>query len=89
VKPAYGGDGFLSGTFQAGRKVSAHKGTWGALPKARFTYQWTRNGKRIAGARSSSYTLQRADRRKSVTCVVTAKNALGRTTATLPKRKVK
>jgi hypothetical protein len=55
----------------------------------KLTNAWKRNGKAIKGQTSSRYTVRRADRRKRLTCSVTAKNAGGARTVTARAVKIK
>jgi hypothetical protein len=70
----------IAGTARAGKRLSCSAGTWTGTPK--LSYGWKRSGKAIKGQTSSSYTVRKADRRKALTCSVTAKNAGGTRTAT-------
>jgi hypothetical protein len=45
----------ITGTEQTGHKLTAVPGTW--APKAKFTYQWFRDGFPVVGATSSTLTL--------------------------------
>lgn len=49
----------ISGTAAVGSKLKAITGTW--KPAARFTYRWLNDGKSIAGATGSTYTVKRGD----------------------------
>jgi hypothetical protein len=55
---------------QAGDELSCSQGTWSASPT--FAYQWLRDGGEIAGATSSTYTVQAGDDGKALQCRVTA-----------------
>lgn len=61
------------------------KGVW-AAPGYTFTVRWKRNGKSIKGATKTSYKLKKADRKKRITVVVTARRA-GFATVTVTSRK--
>ena len=50
----------VRGTARVGEKLSASVGAWQPAPVAR-KQQWTRNGKAISGATSTSYTLTPSD----------------------------
>lgn len=66
----------VSGSYRVGRKLSAHRGSWG--PSAgHVTYRWLRNGNLISGATHSSYRLQRRDRGATVQVQVTIKGLRG------------
>jgi hypothetical protein len=66
----------VSGTPTPGNHLSCSTGDWLDSPTT-FTYQWDRNGSPIAGATSTSYTVQIGDENDTLTCVVTASNAGG------------
>ncbi|MDR1791011.1 MAG: hypothetical protein LBR20_05065 [Propionibacteriaceae bacterium] len=59
----------ISGVKKVGRKLTAKAGTWS--PAAQLTYNWYRNGKAIAGAYKSTYTLTAKDLGKKITVKVT------------------
>ncbi|MGX7681736.1 lamin tail domain-containing protein [Jatrophihabitans sp. DSM 45814] len=67
----------ISGTFRVDEKLTANPGTWKAgsskLPASDLTYQWLRNGRDIAGATKSTYTLVAADNGTQVSVTVTGK----------------
>ena len=69
----------ITGTVRVGGKVTANPGTWRAgstkLPPSDLTYQWLRNGRKIAGATKSTYTLIVADNRAQISVMVTGKYA--------------
>ncbi|MBK7822101.1 MAG: CAP domain-containing protein [Tessaracoccus sp.] len=62
----------ISGTAKVGKKLTAKAGAWGPKPVT-LTYQWYRNGKKIAKATTSTYTLKAADKGKKITVKVTGK----------------
>lgn len=65
----------LKGTAKIGRTLKVKsRGTWYA-PGHRFSYQWMRNGSKIAGATKTSYKLRAKDRGKRITVVVRAKKS--------------
>jgi hypothetical protein len=66
----------ISGTAQPGNKLTCHPGSWTPTPKS-FGYQWTRNGKAIAGATKNTYVVQIADEAQTLGCNVTAAGASG------------
>ncbi|HET8687965.1 MAG TPA: hypothetical protein VFM18_15115, partial [Methanosarcina sp.] len=71
----------ITGTAQSGQTVSCSSGTWTNTPSS-YAYQWQRAGANISGATSSSYLLQSADVGQAITCIVTATNGNGSTSAT-------
>lgn len=62
----------ITGSATSGKTLKYRKATWN-VSGVKVRYQWTRNGKKIKGATSSSYKLKRADRGKTIRLVVTAK----------------
>lgn len=70
----------ISGFPQVGRTLTADAGDWGQQNVAK-TYQWWRNGARIAGATSRTYTMSAADVDGMVAVSVTGTKA-GYTPAT-------
>jgi hypothetical protein len=71
----------ITGTPASGQVLTCSTGTWTNAPTG-FAYQWSRDGTPIAGATSSSYTLQAQDAGANITCAVTASNAAGSASAT-------
>ncbi|MCK6081701.1 hypothetical protein KZX37_07210 [Microbacterium sp. EYE_5] len=63
----------ISGTAQAGKKLTAKPGRWTA--GSRFSYQWYASGKAISGATKASYTLPASLVGKAITVKVTGKKA--------------
>lgn len=59
----------FSGTPKVGSRVTVSPGTWTAGTK--FTYQWTRNGRKISGATGRTYTIRSTDRRSAISVWVT------------------
>lgn len=55
----------VSGSYRVGRKLSAHRGSWGPAA-GRVSYRWLRNGSLIAGATHATYRLTRRDRGATV-----------------------
>jgi hypothetical protein len=66
----------ISGTPKAGKALTCSTGRWKNRP-TRFAYRWSRNGTPIAGASGRVELVQTSDEGLSVTCAVTATNALG------------
>jgi hypothetical protein len=72
----------ITGTAQEGQIVTCSTGTWTGTPTITYAYQWKRNGSNIGSATNSTYTLVTADVSQSITCQVTATNAVGSANAT-------
>ena len=66
----------VSGTALPGNTLSCSKGSWSNDP-TRFSYQWERGGRPIAGATKRTYVVQISDEAARLTCRVTASNSLG------------
>jgi hypothetical protein len=75
----------ISGSGEPGSTLTCSQGTWSGSP-TRFTYQWYRDGTPIAGATSSTYTVQTSDEGLTITCAVSAANAKGSAAATSSSR---
>ena len=80
----------ITGKARPGQKLKASAGAW-SLSGARYTFQWLRNGKAIAGhvARSQAYRVARADRGKKLSVRVAATLGGQTQTATAASVKVK
>jgi hypothetical protein len=79
----------ISGTPKAGKAVTCSTGRW-TNRLTHFAYRWSRNGTPIAGALRRVEKVQTGDEGLSLTCAVTATNALGfGHRATSPKLAVK
>jgi hypothetical protein len=87
LKPANLKKPTLSGKARVGKRLRCRPGTWSGSPAMK--YQWLRNGKAIKKATKTSYKLTRKDRRRKVSCRVTARNAVGATSATTKALKVR
>ncbi len=74
----------VRGTPKVGKTLSCLPGSWRAYPTVTKTYQWLRNGKPIRKATKRTFKVTRADAGKRLACRLTAKNALGRASATSP-----
>jgi len=72
----------ISGTTSLGSVLTTTDGTWTGNTPITYTYQWQRNGSPISSATSSTYTIVAADSAANITCVVTATNAFGSSSAT-------
>ena len=72
----------ISGTTTLGSTLSSTTGVWNGNPTPTYGYQWRRNAVNIPSATGSTYVLVSADSGAAITCVVTATNALGSSSAT-------
>ena len=70
----------VTGTAVVGNALTTTNGTWTNSPTS-YAYQWKRGATNI-GTNANAYTLVNADAGQSITCVVTATNAVGSTPAT-------
>lgn len=59
----------ISGTAKAGKKLTVKPGTW-KPSGVKLTYQWLRDGKKIANATKKTYTLTNADAGAKITVKV-------------------
>lgn len=72
----------IVGTAKVGKTLTARTSSWGpASARARLSYQWYRDGKRIKGATEATYRVTKADLGKKIT-VRTTGRATGYATAT-------
>jgi hypothetical protein len=71
----------VSGTAVVGQVLTTTDGTWAGTAPITYSYQWKRGATNI-GTNASTYTLVSADAGQSITCVVTATNAVGSANAT-------
>jgi Pro-kumamolisin, activation domain/Putative Ig domain len=74
--PANTGGVRIGGTPHAGAALVCLSGSWTGSPTG-FTYQWSRDGTPIVGARSSTYRVQQIDEGNALTCAVSASNIAG------------
>lgn len=70
----------LGGSTVLGESITSSQGTWGGSP-TQFGYQWKRNGAVLAGETTNAHVVVAADQSRSLTCVVTATNGNGSTSA--------
>jgi len=70
----------VSGNTTPGDTLMCSDGSWTNGPSA-FTFQWTRDGKPIAGATHDTYVVQFVDQAQTLACSVTASNGYGPATA--------
>ena len=79
-KPVPGGTPVeVVGAAVVGETLVCSRGTWEAKPAAAFSYQWLRNGTVIAY--SEGYKVELGDQGHTFSCIVTATNPEGSTTA--------
>ncbi len=71
----------VSGTAAVGLTLTCSQGTWITPTPTSYAYRWLRDGAAIGGAESSAYTVTAADEGHSVSCEVTATDAVGRQSA--------
>lgn len=71
--PANTGLPAIAGATTPGDTLTCSAGSWSNAPTS-FGYVWSRNATPIAGATSSTYTLQKIDEGAALTCTVTASN---------------
>ena len=64
----------ISGTPAVGKKLTAKPGTW-KPSGVKLTYQWLRDGKKISGATSSTYTLTSKDKGAKISVTATGKKS--------------
>jgi hypothetical protein len=69
----------IQGTPAVGNQLTCTQGTWQNSPTS-FSYSWRRDGASLASG--STYTVQAADVGHALTCVVTATNTSGSSSAT-------
>jgi hypothetical protein len=74
----------VRGAARVGKTLSCLPGSWRAYPTVKKTYRWLRNGKPIKRATKRTHKVTRADVGKRIACRLTARNALGRASATSP-----
>lgn len=71
----------ITGSAITGTQLSVSNGIWVNSPLS-YSYQWRSNNANIVGATSNTYTLTSNEVGTTVTCVVTATNASGTSSAT-------
>ena len=71
---------YASGTGAVGSTLNCTMGNWTNVPSS-YAYQWMRDGGAIETAAAADYTAVADDVGHSLSCVVTATNAVGATTA--------
>ena len=64
----------ITGTAKVGKRLSAVAGAWSPTPVT-LSYQWFRDGKRIAGSTKRTRTLTKADRGHRLTVQVTGRKS--------------
>ena len=70
----------ITGSTNVGSVLTTSDGVWVNSPTS-YTYQWMRNSVAISGAVAKTYTTIAADAGNSITCSVTATNAIGSTSS--------
>lgn len=78
VTPAITGP---AGSPAPGDVLTCGHGDWTGSAPITFLYRWQRDGVAIDGATAADYTVTAADDGRALTCVVTARNAPGATSA--------
>lgn len=63
-----------TGTTRVGRRLTAARGTWSPSGIS-FSYQWLRDGRRIAGATRSTFVIRRIDRGHRLSVRITGRKA--------------
>ncbi|HVP01036.1 MAG TPA: hypothetical protein VMT10_00595, partial [Solirubrobacteraceae bacterium] len=76
VAPANTAPPSVTGTLAVGQTVTCDTGVWAGFPAPTFTIVWLRDGEAIDGATATTYLLAPADKGHSVSCKVTATNAV-------------
>lgn len=66
----------ITGALSAGDALTSSTGTWSGSGDT-FAYQWSRDGTPVIGATGSTYVVQKLDEGTTLTCTVTASDALG------------
>jgi len=67
----------VSGTGKVGQALTCSEGTWTTPAPTSYVYRWLRDGVAIGGAESSVYIVTAADEGHSISCAVTATDAVG------------
>ena len=62
----------ISGSAKVGKTLKVKTGKW-PPSSTKVSYQWKRNGKKISGAKKSSYKVKAADKGKRISVTVTGK----------------
>jgi hypothetical protein len=71
---------YVSGAAPVGGVLTCTTGNWAGTPSS-YAYQWYRDGTTAVGANANTYTTVAGDQTHLITCVVTATNVTGSTTA--------
>ncbi|HTA12475.1 MAG TPA: hypothetical protein VK765_03565 [Solirubrobacteraceae bacterium] len=67
----------VSGTAEVGQTLACSEGTWIGASPISYAYRWLRDGVAIGGAEANTYTVTTSDEGRSISCEVTATNAVG------------
>jgi hypothetical protein len=81
TKPVNTGAPMLTGTPQAGKRLSCSQGSWANRPTG-LAYRWLRNGVAIPNQTAATYTVQRADEGYGIACEAIASNGAGAAAST-------
>jgi hypothetical protein len=71
----------LSGIGEQDQLLSVSSGEWAGTTPISLSYKWLRDGVDIVGETTTSYTITSSDLGTSITCVETATNTVGSTSA--------
>jgi cytochrome c551/c552 len=67
----------VGGTAKVGQALTCSEGAWIGASPISYAYRWLRDGVAIAAAEAGTYTVTAADEGRSISCEVTATNAVG------------
>jgi hypothetical protein len=67
----------VSGTAKVGQTLTCSEGTWSTPAPTSYAYRWLRDGVAIGGAELNIYIVTAADEGHSISCEVTATDAVG------------
>jgi hypothetical protein len=66
----------ITGTAKAKHTLTCSTGSWSQSPTS-YGYRWNRDGTPLSGATKKTYRVQTLDEGSTLTCTVTARNAVG------------
>lgn len=81
VKPSNISPPAITGNARIGRSLKCKPGAWAGDPTILYKYQWLRDGKEIAGATDNVYIVDPSDGLRKISCIVTASNLGGQSSA--------